>query len=327
MCSCNNNRYVGFMYETQDQVSPTFDAKGIETVRRDGCPAVQKMLEATIRVLFTTRDLSQVRRYLERTWRKILAGRVSVQDFVFAKEVRLHAYRGPTLPPGAVVAAKAMALDPRAEPASGERVPYCVIYGAPGARLVDMVVAPEELTDSKGEKRLHAQNYIKKQIIPALDRVLSLVGADCRRWFRGMSKVDRSLPQKRTLAGFAIGGPLGGCESSSGPSGTIEAYFLSRHCAVCDGETAVNQTVCHACSANPQATVAMLEARAAALERAAGKAMAVCHACGGGGGSASGLDNMVCVSLDCALFFERRKLEHEFSTARALADAGLGSLV
>ena len=37
-----------------------FDAKGIETVRRDTCPAVAKMLEATLRLLFTSKDLSQV---------------------------------------------------------------------------------------------------------------------------------------------------------------------------------------------------------------------------------------------------------------------------
>ena len=38
-------RYVGFMYENEDQKEPVFDAKGIETVRRDGCPAVAKVLE------------------------------------------------------------------------------------------------------------------------------------------------------------------------------------------------------------------------------------------------------------------------------------------
>jgi DNA polymerase elongation subunit (family B) len=35
--------------------------QGIETVRRDGCPAVSKLLEASLRLLFATRDLSQVR--------------------------------------------------------------------------------------------------------------------------------------------------------------------------------------------------------------------------------------------------------------------------
>lgn len=36
-------RYVGYMYESPDQVIPDFDAKGIETVRRDGCPAASKV--------------------------------------------------------------------------------------------------------------------------------------------------------------------------------------------------------------------------------------------------------------------------------------------
>lgn len=36
-------RYVGYMYESSDQKVPQYDAKGIETVRRDGCPAVAKV--------------------------------------------------------------------------------------------------------------------------------------------------------------------------------------------------------------------------------------------------------------------------------------------
>lgn len=31
------------MYESADQKEPVYDAKGIETVRRDGCPAVAKV--------------------------------------------------------------------------------------------------------------------------------------------------------------------------------------------------------------------------------------------------------------------------------------------
>ena len=53
-------RYVGYMYETRDQKDAVYDAKGIETVRRDGCPAVVKVsnsfllsfLHFLIRLLF-----------------------------------------------------------------------------------------------------------------------------------------------------------------------------------------------------------------------------------------------------------------------------------
>lgn len=78
----------------------------------------------------------QVKDYVEQQWVKILSGRVSLADFVFAKEVRLGTYsgKGPA-PPAAIVAAKAMAQDPRAEPRFSERVPYVVVHGAPGLHL------------------------------------------------------------------------------------------------------------------------------------------------------------------------------------------------
>ena len=56
------------------------------------------------------------------------------------------------------------------------------VHLAPICRLVDLVVSPEVLIESQGRLRLHALYYITKQIIPALDRALSLVGADVRAW-------------------------------------------------------------------------------------------------------------------------------------------------
>lgn len=56
----SKKRYVGFSYESPAQPAPAFDAKGIETVRRDTCPAVAKCLERSLRILFTSKDLSQV---------------------------------------------------------------------------------------------------------------------------------------------------------------------------------------------------------------------------------------------------------------------------
>jgi DNA polymerase zeta len=38
-------RYVGFKFENIDDLEPVFDAKGIETVRRDGVLAQRKMVE------------------------------------------------------------------------------------------------------------------------------------------------------------------------------------------------------------------------------------------------------------------------------------------
>ncbi|MEE6523747.1 hypothetical protein FKM82_022785 [Ascaphus truei] len=89
------------MYETLDQKDPVFDAKGIETVRRDTCPAVGKILERSIKLLFETRDISQIKQYVQRQCIKLLEGKASMQDLIFAKEYRgSFAYR-----PGACVPA------------------------------------------------------------------------------------------------------------------------------------------------------------------------------------------------------------------------------
>ena len=150
-------RYVGFKYEKRTNTSPVFDAKGIETVRRDGTPAQQKIEEAALKILFRTSDLSLVKQYFQRQCLKILSNKVSIQDFCFAKEVKLGTYRLTILvgnanssensvpPPGAIISARKMVDDPRAEPQYGERVPYVVRTGAPGARLIDRVVSPEEM--------------------------------------------------------------------------------------------------------------------------------------------------------------------------------------
>lgn len=53
-------RYVGYSYESPDQNKPTFDAKGIETVRRDTCEAVAKTMEQSLRLFFEKKSISTV---------------------------------------------------------------------------------------------------------------------------------------------------------------------------------------------------------------------------------------------------------------------------
>eukprot|EP00727_Mastigamoeba_balamuthi_P004330 m51a1_g13896 dna polymerase zeta catalytic subunit, putative (2076) ;mRNA; f:718412-728650 len=202
----SKKRYVGYKYESPDQTAPEMDAKGIETVRRDTCPAVQRILRQTLEMLFETKDLSRIKGWLEQQWSDILGGRVNPMDFVFAKEVRLGTYRGQG-PAAAQVAAAHMRVDPRAEPRYGERVPYLVVCGAPGSRLVDMVVSPAQFVAAK-TLRIHTAYYINNQIIPPLERVLKLVGAEVY-----------VVPQRK--------------ERTPGKKTTLDQYYTARNCAIC----------------------------------------------------------------------------------------------
>lgn len=94
LCLQTKKRYVGYMYESPDQQKPVFEAKGIETVRRDGCPAVGKILQKALEILFDTRDVSLVKKYTIRQFSKILQGNINMQDLIYAKEYKgRHGYR------------------------------------------------------------------------------------------------------------------------------------------------------------------------------------------------------------------------------------------
>ena len=98
------------MYKTRDQTKPVYDAKGIETVQRDGIPATVKMLEKTIQ------------QYVLHQFRKLQAGSVCIRDLTFAKEFcSLQGYR----PTACVPALKLTRMDEaqeRAEKRAQKRI-------------------------------------------------------------------------------------------------------------------------------------------------------------------------------------------------------------
>ncbi|KAL9087982.1 MAG: hypothetical protein Q9159_003337 [Coniocarpon cinnabarinum] len=305
-------RYVGFKYESKDQVEPEFDAKGIETIRRDGTAAEQKIEEKALKILFRTSDLSQVKSYFLRQCAKIMTGNISIQDFCYAREVKLGTYadKGPP-PPGALISTKRMLEDARTEPQYGERIPYVVITGAPSARLIDRCVAPETLLKDEGAE-LDAEYYISKNLIPPLERIFNLVGANVRQWYDEMPKVHRIRDvnnQQNQQPQYAPNGAL------VQPAKTLEGYLHTSHCVVC--RTKLPQRVpasdrailpvCEACLAEPASSLYTMQMR---LHEAQGSQEAVHKVCRSCSGLAWG-EEVRCDSKDCPVFYSRVRADRK----------------
>lgn len=212
----------------------------------------------------------QVKDYLQRQWTRILCERVSLQDFVFSKEVRLGTYRASSLPPAALVATKAMKADPRAEPRYGERIPYVVIHGEPGARLVDMVVDPLDLLEINSPYRLNDLYYINKQIIPALQRVFGLLGADLSKWFSEMPRPVRPSLAKRNFyepKSDSDDSRHGISRKASTSRTRIDYYYLSQHCTLCGELVQASTYLCDSCSKKRPVVAAAIVGKTSKLER------------------------------------------------------------
>jgi DNA polymerase zeta len=301
-------RYVGYMYENRSQKVPEFDAKGIETVRRDGTPAEQKIEEKALKILFETADLSRVKSYFQKQCSKIMQGKVSIQDFCFAKEVRLGTYseKGPP-PPGALISARRMLEDPRLEPQYGERVPYVVVSGAPGARLIDRCVAPEVLLQD-AQMELDSEYYISKNIIPPLERIFNLVGANVRQWYDEMPKYQRI----RRIEGAAV--PFG--RDGASLRRTLESYMKSSLCIVCRDKLESDQLVCHQCLQQPHISLLQLKSRLIRAERKVEDVHKVCRSCMG----VAWGDTVVCDSKDCPVFYSRTRQTTDLKNERAILE-------
>ncbi|PLB52421.1 DNA polymerase zeta, catalytic subunit [Aspergillus steynii IBT 23096] len=301
-------RYVGFKYEHRDQKEPEFDAKGIETVRRDGTPAEQKIEEKALKLLFRTADLSLVKSYFQKQCTKILQGRVSIQDFCFAREVKLGTYSERGLPPpGALISTKKMLEDPRSEPQYGERVPYVVVTGAPGSRLIDRCVPPETLLHDP-QLDLDAEYYITKNLIPPLERIFNLVGANVRSWYDEMPRFQRI----RRVEGSAVA-------SGSGKDArkTLESYMKSSTCIVCRAKLQDAEVpVCPDCMRQSHVSLLDLVNRQREAEKRVLDLHRVCRSCMG----VAFDDDVKCDSKDCPVFYSRTRHMANWRHTKAVLD-------
>jgi DNA polymerase zeta len=335
----SKKRYVGYMYEDEKQLEGHLDAKGIEMVRRDQCPATCKMQEKILRILFTSKDVTSVKAYVLEQFRKMHEGldKIPLKEFIFSKEVRLGHYAtdskgvAKALPPCAIVAHKAMLHDPLNRPPYRWRVAYVVCACEPGSRLRDMIVTPEEVVQSNGLLRINHLYYINKCIIPSLHRLLCLVGVDIEAWYRAMPKPPSRLRKNTQLGtgGFVFGGQK---------QTTITSFMRTELCDICRAPS--KKRICDKCITEIPDVVIMTEiSKFREIEEAAFKLQMVCKNCAKHNqnivlptGFESGmqkisqnsaisvveLDN--CQSLDCSVFYERHRIRGKHEDMKAIMD-------
>lgn len=316
-------RYCGYAYESADQVTPAFDAKGIETVRRDTCDIAAKILEQSLRLLFENDgQVSSLKSFVQWHLGKILNGKISrLNDFIFAKEFSgFNAYQDGWTIPSWRVARRRLDKDPGDEAKYNERIPYVIIEGDAGdngnkgrgnknqPRLADLARDPLELLlDSK--LCINSAYYIERVIYPPLERVLLAVtgatavgrrgGGGCggvlHLWLDEAKASANKRPNKLIL----------------GRRMKLMAWFKQTICPLCHTNTIpVGVALCRQCSDSSFTTIVALSEQLAKVGHKMTNISDQCGKCSGGlsvaqlqsfnqaGGGGCGSGH-VCISIDC----------------------------
>ncbi|GMM34253.1 DNA-directed DNA polymerase [Saccharomycopsis crataegensis] len=338
-------RYVGYSYESEDQIEPKFDAKGIETIRRDGIPAQQKITEKALRLLFETQDVSQIKSYVKNQFYKIMTNKVSIQDFCFSKEIRIGGYKNEkTMPPGALLVAKKMNQDQGYEPQYRERVPYLILKNrGNGDRLKDKAVLLEDVTDKPDNfVELDAEYYITKMLVPPLERIFSLIGVDVKEWYYEMPKYlkydlvnnnstitnDKNPGYTTTSSGRII--LDNNNKGNKNVENLLQKYIQTETCLNC-GKKITHKPVnfgdkhpanlCEACAVDEVETMHQVMNRVKLIEMENQKYQTICRICSvqsvKGAGS---FTEICCENASCPVYYSRVRSKMKMNEVMKILD-------
>uniref|UniRef100_A0A0X3Q8Q5 DNA polymerase zeta catalytic subunit n=3 Tax=Schistocephalus solidus TaxID=70667 RepID=A0A0X3Q8Q5_SCHSO len=208
-------RYVGYAYESAEQPTAVFDAKGIETVRRDSAPFVGKVLESSLRLLFDQfrvwdqpPDLAKVEPKIRAKVRnfatKLINGRIPFSSCILARiYLGQTGYRPGACAPALQVARRLMSVDANYEPLVGERVTYYIAPGRPSEALIGGVRAAQEAWplisfNEDGHAvscrrapapSLNLTFYLDHQLLPPISRFAELLGWNVQAWLRDLPRL------------------------------------------------------------------------------------------------------------------------------------------
>lgn len=281
-------RYAGYRFDTKEQARATLDVKGLEMIRRDGHVALQRMQETCLRILFETHDMTAMKRYCQRQWAKLYTNDVLPLYLLMSKEVRMGTYAsGASMPPGAAVAMQRMRHDPAYMPHAAERVPYLIQHGAPSAKLQDLALSPHELL-RVWPLALHMEYYVRRTILPALDRLLGLVGVNVYAWLEDMPK-QVGRPRRPLL-----------CLPPTRPNAPTLLQTLAHTCLVCGNPgTSQAHPFCIDCLRNPETSMQRITSAQHAAETQQLGLHHICTTC------AQEMERPPCEAIDCAVLYKR----------------------
>jgi len=185
-CMVTKKRYVGRAYDTVTS-PPRLDAKGIETIRRDTCPAVAVTVERILNSMFEAAPeigdnfpalVAQLEQVCVKEFKRILSGNLPKKFFVFQNQVRdISQYKDANhLPPAARVAVDTG----RADASRGERIAYVITQGMAQSKLSDQVKDPSAVVS--GKDRINFDYYVTKQVIPAVQRIFGPLAERAFTW-------------------------------------------------------------------------------------------------------------------------------------------------
>ncbi|KAF7456003.1 putative DNA polymerase delta catalytic subunit [Cryptosporidium felis] len=279
----NKKRYAGVLYKNPE-IHERIDCKGIETVRRDNCLLVQKVVDAALRKILVEKDVEAAKQYTKNIISDLLRNRVDLSLLVVSKSLGKEDYTAKL--PHVELAKKLRQRDPGSAPNIGDRVSYVVIKGSKGQPQYDRAEDPLYVLEKN--LAIDTQHYVdalKSSVI----RIFEGVMKDPEKLFSGSH--TRSVTVLSVTGGALAGFVKKGLQCLNCKTNIKEGAFC-KDCSKQENiETSLLVTKLH-------------EHREKEIEY--NSLWTQCQRCQG-----STFQDVICTSRDCPIFYRRTKVRKD----------------
>ncbi|XP_051632646.1 DNA polymerase delta catalytic subunit, partial [Manacus candei] len=291
----SKKRYAGLCFSGGSGAPPKLDCKGLEAVRRDNCPLAANLVTACLRRILLHRDPEGAVAHAQEVISDLLCNRIDISQLVITKELTraASAYSAPQA--HVRLAERLKVRDPGSAPVLGDRVPYVIVSGARGeaayTRSEDPVFALEQ------NLPIDTRYYLEQQLAKPLLRIFEPILGEGR------------------AQGVLLRGDHTRCKTVlTAKVGGLSAFATKRSsCVGCRAVLPHHGAVCDFCRERESELYQKEVSQLWGLERSFSRLWTQCQRCQG-----SLLQDVLCTSRDCPIFYMRRKVQKDLEAQQEL---------
>ncbi len=298
----NKKRYAGLLWTNPDKYDK-LDAKGLETVRRDNCLLVRRVIDTCLRKILIDRNVQAAIDYTKGTIADLLQNKLDISMLVITKSLGKSADDSDYSAKQAHVelAMRMKKRDPGSAPSVGDRVPYVIIQAAKGAPAYEKSEDPVYVLDNN--LPIDTEYYLTNQLSGPLTRIFEAIIPNPQVLISGDHTRTVIKPTPTAKAG-----------------GIMNFAVKKEACMGCktlisEKEKVVGSPLCHNCiGKESEIYIAKLE-EMNHHQRIYNSLWTECQRCQG-----SFHQEVLCSNRDCPIFYKRKKVQIDLQSTQAALD-------
>ncbi|VDN05380.1 unnamed protein product [Thelazia callipaeda] len=302
----NKKRYAG-LYFTRPEKYDKIDCKGLETVRRDNCPLVSKVLSSCLEKMLIDGDATSALEHAKKVISDLLCNRIDISELIITKELTRASNAYAAKQAHVILAEKMRERDPGSAPRLGDRVPYVIV--AKGQKVPAYEKAEDPIYVLQNSIPIDTTYYLENQLAKPLARIFEPILGDKAESFliTGTHTLVRTVVQSKKSGLSQFFQKTERCLSckSSLPKGVRDATCA--HCKPDEGKVYITH-VSHFSVVFVLGILRLQLTLMNTIENRFARLWTECQNCAG-----TTNEEILCSARDCPIFYMREKVRYDLA--------------